>query len=301
MESTETLTRVNQDGETVRWMGRASVLNAVKRALIYIVLVAGCIVVLTPFAWTLSTALKAPDDIYQFPPKWIPDPVMWSNFPEALTAYPFGLWFRNTLFIVLVSTFGIVLSCSLVAFAFARLRWPGRDILFLLLLATMMLPGQVTMIPTFILFRQLGWVNTPLPLVVPPFFARNAFYVFLMRQFFMTIPMELDDAAKIDGAGFFEIYWRIMLPMAKPALAITAIMFSQFKWKEYMAPLIYLHDSQKFTLALGLRAFEGMGGYGTDWNYMMAANLVFMLPLIITFYFAQRYFIQGVVFTGIKA
>lgn len=280
-----------------------STITALKRTAIYVALTAGCVVVLIPFAWTLSTALKEPSDIYVFPPEWIPDPILWSNFPEALTAYRFDLWFRNTVFIVVVATLGIVLSCSLVAYSFARLRWPGRDKFFLLLLATMMLPGQVTMIPTFILFRFLGWVNTPLPLIVPPFFARNAFYVFLMRQFFMTIPLELDDAAKIDGAGFFDIYWRILLPLCKPAVAITAIMFSQFKWKEYMAPLIYLHDSEKYTIALGLRAFQGMGGfggYGTDWNYMMAANLVFMLPLIVTFYFAQRYFIQGVVFTGVK-
>jgi ABC-type glycerol-3-phosphate transport system permease component len=164
----------------------------------------------------------------------------------------------------------------------------------------MMLPGQVTLIPTFILFRYFGWVNTFLPLIVPPFFARNAFYVFLLRQFFMTIPLELDDAARIDGASYFDIYWRILLPMSKPALAIAAIMFSQFKWKEFMAPLIYLHDSEKFTIALGLRAFMGQYGPETDWNLMMAANIVFMIPLLIVFYFAQRYFIQGIVFTGIK-
>lgn len=280
-----------------------SPIEILKRASIYTILAIGVVIVLVPFAWTLSTALKEPSDIFVFPPQWIPEPIMWSNFPEALTAYPFDIWFRNTVFVVVASTFGILLSCSLAAYSFARLRWPGRDLLFLLLLATMMLPGQVTMIPTFILFRTFGWVNTPLPLVVPPFFARNAFYVFLMRQFFMTIPLELDDAAKIDGAGYFAIYRRILLPMCKPALAITAIMFSQFKWKEFMAPLIYLHDSEKYTLAVGLRAFIGMGGfggYGTDWHYLMAANLVFMVPLIVTFYFAQRYFIQGVVFTGVK-
>jgi ABC-type glycerol-3-phosphate transport system permease component len=280
-----------------------SPIQILKRVSIYTVLSVGVVIVLMPFAWTLSTALKEPSDIFVFPPQWIPDPIMWSNFPEALSAYPFGIWFRNTLFVVITSTFGILLSCSLAAYSFARLRWPGRDLLFLLLLATMMLPGQVTLIPTFILFRHLGWVNTPLPLIVPPFFARNAFYVFLMRQFFMTIPLELDDAAKIDGAGYLDIYWRILLPMCKPALAISAIMFSQFKWKEFMAPLIYLHDSVKYTLAVGLRAFIGMGGfggYGTDWHYLMAANIVFMIPLVVTFYFAQRYFIQGIVFTGIK-
>jgi len=279
--------------------GRRSAGDLAKRAAIYGVLSLGTIVVMVPFAWTLSTALKEPDDVYRFPIQWIPDPVVWSNFPTALSAYPFDLWLRNTLFIVLVSTLGILLSCSISAYSFARLRWPGRDQVFLLLLATMMLPSQVTLVPTFILFRHLGWVNTFKPLMVPPFFARNAFYVFLMRQFFMTIPLEMDDAARIDGAGFFGIYWRILLPMSKPVLAISAIMFSQFKWKEFMAPLIYLHDSDKYTVALGLRAFQGQY-YGTDWNLMMAVNLVFMLPLIVVFYFAQRYFVQGIVVTGIK-
>lgn len=269
------------------------------RALIYTVLIAGSVVVLMPFAWTLSTSLKAPEDILAFPPRWIPDPVVWSNYPEAMTAYPFGKWLQNTLFVVVFSTIATLISCSLVAYSFARLRWPGRDILFVVLLSTMMLPEQVTLIPTFIVFRQLGWVNTFLPLIVPPLFARNAFYVFLLRQFFMTIPLDLDDAARIDGAGYFAVYSRILLPMSKPALAIAGIMFFQFKWKEFFAPLIYLHDSEKYTVALGLRAFQSET-WGTDWHLMMAANIVFMVPLIAIFYFAQRYFIQGIVFTGVK-
>jgi len=269
------------------------------RAAIYGVLIAGAVVVMMPFAWTLSTSLKAPSDIFVFPPRWIPDPIVWSNYPEALTAYPFGRWLQNTLFVVVFSTVATLISCSMVAYSFARLRWPGRDILFIVLLSTMMLPEQVTLIPTFIVFRQLGWVNTFLPLIIPPLFARNAFYVFLLRQFFMTIPLDLDDAARIDGAGYFAIYSRILLPMSKPALAIAGIMFFQFKWKEFFAPLIYLHDSEKYTIALGLRAFQSET-WGTDWHLMMAANIVFMLPLIVIFYFAQRYFIQGIVFTGVK-
>ncbi|MDI9547799.1 MAG: carbohydrate ABC transporter permease [Chloroflexota bacterium] len=269
------------------------------RAAIYGVLIAGAVVVMLPFAWTLSTSLKAPSDIFVFPPRWIPDPIMWSNYPEALTSYPFGRWLQNTLFVVVFSTIATLISCSMVAYSFARLRWPGRDILFLVLLSTMMLPEQVSLIPTFIGFRYLGWVNTFLPLIIPPLFARNAFYVFLLRQFFMTIPLDLDDAARIDGAGYFAIYSRILLPMSKPALAIAGIMFFQFKWKEFFAPLIYLHDSEKYTIALGLRAFQSPT-WGTDWHLMMAANIVFMLPLIVIFYFAQRYFIQGIVFTGVK-
>jgi ABC-type glycerol-3-phosphate transport system permease component len=270
-----------------------------KRAGIYGALLLGAVVVVIPFAWTLSTSLKTPQEVFTFPPRWIPDPIAWSNYPEALSSQPFGRWLLNTLIVVLVSTFGTVASCSIVAFAFARLRWPGRDICFLILLATMMLPDQVTIIPTFILFRELGWVNTFLPLVVPAFFARNAFYVFLLRQFFMTIPLELDDAARLDGASNFQVYLYMILPMSKPALAVTALMFAQFKWNEFMGPLIFLNSSELYTIALGLRSFIGQE-YGTDWHLMMAANIVFMIPLILIFFFAQKYFIQGVVITGVK-
>src|SRR5690606_1761946 len=170
---------------------------------------------------------------------------------------------------------------------------------FLILLGTMMLPDQVTIIPTFILFRELGWVNTFLPLIVPAFFARNAFYVFLLRQFFMTIPLEMDDAARLDGASHFQVYLHIILPMSKPALAVAALMFAQFKWNEFLGPLIFLNRSELYTVALGLRTFVGQE-YGTDWHLMMAANIVFMIPLILIFFFAQKYFIQGVVISGVK-
>jgi ABC-type glycerol-3-phosphate transport system permease component len=191
------------------------------------------------------------------------------------------------------------MSCSVVAYSFARLRWRGRNLCFLILLATMMLPDQVTLIPTFVIFREFGWVNTFAPLVVPAFFARNAFYVFLLRQFFMTIPLELDDAARLDGASHFGIYWHIILPLSKPALAVTALMFAQFKWKEFLAPLIYLNNSEMYTVAIGLRTFI-TADYGTEWQLAMAANIVFMVPLILVFFFAQKYFIQGVVITGVK-
>ena len=270
-----------------------------KQAAIYLALVAGAVIVFIPFAWTLSTALKAPDRLAEFPPRWIPDPIVWGNFVEAVTIKPFGRWFLNTLFVVGVATTGTVMSASLVAFSFARLRWPGRNALFLVLLATMMLPDQVTLIPTFVLFRHLGWVNTFLPLIAPPFFARNAFFVFLLRQFFMTIPLDLDDAARMDGASYFQIYRHIILPMSKAALAVAAIMFSQFKWKEFLAPLIYLNNQEMFTVSLGLRTFIGES-WGTEWHLMMAANIIFMIPLIFIFFFAQKYFIQGVVITGVK-
>jgi ABC-type glycerol-3-phosphate transport system permease component len=270
-----------------------------KRLAIYVVLILGGVIVAAPFVWTLSTSLKTPQEVSSFPPRLIPDPIAWSNYPEALSSQPFGRWFLNTVFVVAVSTFGTVMSCSVVAYSFARLRWPGRNLCFLILLATMMLPDQVTLIPTFVIFRQFGWVNTFAPLVVPAFFARNAFYVFLLRQFFMTIPLELDDAARLDGASHFGIYWHIVLPLSKPALAVTALMFAQFKWKEFLAPLIYLNNSEMYTVAIGLRTFIN-ADYGTEWQLAMAANIVFMVPLILVFFFAQKYFIQGVVVTGVK-
>lgn len=281
------------------WRTNRRLMDGIKHFLIYAVLILGAVVVAAPFAWSISTSLKTPEQVSTFPPQWIPNPIAWSNYPEALTSQPFGRWFLNTLIIITISTFATVMSCSIVAFSFARLRWPGRNIIFVILLTTMMLPEQVTLIPTFVLFRQLGWVNTILPLVVPAFFARNAFYVFLLRQFFMTIPLELDDAARLDGAGHFGVYWHIALPLSKPALAVTALMFAQFKWKEFLAPLIYLNSSDKYTVAIGLRTFIG-SDYGTEWQLAMAANVVFMLPLIIIFFFAQKYFIQGVVVSGVK-
>jgi len=270
------------------------------QAALYVVLLAGVILVTLPFLWMLSSALKENAQVFAFPPSFIPNPVVWANFPRALSAYPFGLWTTNTLLIVLISTPGTVLSTSLTAFAFARLRWPGRDVCFLIVLATMMLPGEVTMIPTFLVFKYLGWLNTWLPLVVPPWLARASVDIFLMRQFFLTIPLELDDAARVDGAGILTIYWRILVPLCKPAMAIVAILFFQFKWDEFLAPLIYLNDSSKYTIALGLRLLQGSPDYGTQWNLMMAAATTFILPLLVLFYFAQRYFVQGIVFTGIK-
>lgn len=277
----------------------SKLLEIVKKAIIYTALTLGAVIVLIPFLWTLSTSLKIPAQISTYPPQWIPNPVAWWNYTEALSVYPFDRWFFNTIFIVLTSTFGTIASASIVAFSFARLRWPGRDFFFLLLLTTMMLPAQVTLIPTYILFKEMGWVNTFLPLIVPAFFARNAFYIFLLRQFFMTIPIDLDDAAHLDGAGHLQVYWHIILPMSRPALGVGAIMFAQFKWKEFLAPLIFLHRSEMYTLALGLRSFVSQT-WGIEWNYLMAANVVFMLPLVVIFFFAQRYFIQGVVITGLK-
>lgn len=263
----------------------------------HLVLIPGLVVTLIPLAWTISTSLSDLGNVFQWPIQWIPNPVRWDNYVQAMQIQPFGLYFLNTAFITVATVIGQLLSSSLVAFAFARLRWQGRDKLFILILATMMLPSQVTMIPQFVLFTRLNWINTFLPLIVPAYFG-SPFFIFLLRQFFMTIPLELDDAARIDGASVFQIYRQIILPLSTPALAAVAIFQFQSAWNAFLEPLIYLHSSSKWVLSLGLRNF--VGEYIQWWNLMMAASVVVMLPVLVLFFLGQRYFIQGVVFTGLK-
>jgi len=222
------------------------------------------------------------------------------RFRDALTSAPFGTYFRNTIIITTLATLGSVVSSSLVAYSFARLRWPGRDAWFLIVLGTMMLPGIVTLIPQYILFAKLGWVNTIRPLVVPSWLATDAFYVFLLRQFFRSIPMELSEAAKIDGASELRIWWQIVTPLSRPALAAVTIFAFNGTWGDYLKPLIYLSTEDKYTLQLGLTTFQQSAGGLPRWDWMMAASLVVMLPVVILFFAFQKYFIEGVTMTGIK-
>jgi ABC-type glycerol-3-phosphate transport system permease component len=275
-----------------RWQGRLSL------TLTYALLLFFGALVTLPFLWMLSTSLKQMDDIFLFPPKWIPDPIVWSNYPRALSKVPFLLFFKNTFIITFFAIIGTLVSASLVAYSFARLRWPGRDVCFFIVLTTLMLPHQVTLIPQFIIFRELNWIDTLLPLIVPWFFGGGAFNIFLLRQFFITIPEELDDAARIDGCSYLGIYARIIIPMSRPVLAAVAIFAFQNHWNEFLLPLIYIHSRSRYTLALGLRLFQEQ--YWVDWSGLMAASTVVMLPVLLVFYFAQRYFIQGIVFTGVK-
>ena len=261
-------------------------------------LLAGVIGMFIPLAWTLSTSLKSPGEVYLFPPTWIPQEILWSNYAKAVTTIPFFRYLGNTAFITIVSVIGKVISITLVAFSFARLRWWGRNTVFIIMLATMMLPPHITLIPQFILFKELDWIDTWLPLIVPTFFG-GPWLTFLVRQYFMTIPRELDDAARIDGCSSFGVYRRIILPMARPAILIIVIFVFNGTWNEFLLPLIYLHSPDNFTLALGLRLFQGESS--TSWNLLMAASLLTMLPVIILFFVSQRYFIQGIVFTGVKS
>lgn len=269
----------------------------VKNIIVYALCILISIVLLLPFFWMLSASLKPGHQIFKYPIIWIPNPVKWSNYVEAFKAVPYMVWAKNTSSIVVLSIVGDLVSCSLVAYAFARLQFPGKSILFVLLLSTLMIPQQVTLIPTFLLFKWLGWVDTYFPLILPAWMA-YPFWVFLLRQFFMTIPLELDDAAKIDGCGYMGIFFKILLPLAKPALTTIAIFSFMANWNDFMRPLIYLNTESKFTIALGLRMFQGL--YFTRWELVMAASVLALLPPLILFFFCQRYFVQGIVMTGLK-
>ncbi len=254
-------------------------------------------VALLPFYWLVASSLKNDSQVLASPPVWVPHPAVWSNYPDALHYIPFLLYMRNTLYICVMTMVGTVLSCSLVAYSFAKLRWPGRDALFVIVLATLMLPGQVTMIPVFAIFRWLGWIGSYKPLIVPSFFG-NAFFIFLLRQFFLSIPNELSDAARVDGASDLAIYWRIILPLSLPALITVALFTFIGSWNDFLGPLIYLNDDSKYTLSLGLAMFTGQ--YGNEYGMLMAVSTVVTIPIIVLFFFTQRTFIQGITLTGMK-
>jgi ABC-type glycerol-3-phosphate transport system permease component len=255
------------------------------------------LVLALPLVWLVSTSLKTGPQTFIMPPRWIPDPIVWENYPNAFQAVPFQQYFWNTLQIVVMATLGTLLTSSMAAFAFARLRFPYRGLLFLLVLSTIMLPSIVTLIPTFIVFRQLDWINTLLPLIVPYWLGGSAFFIFLFRQFFMTIPYELDEAARMDGASNYRIYWNILLPLSKPILATVAVFSFINHWNSFFEPLIYLQNPKKWTMAIGLLGFKDL--YATSWNLMMAASTAMILPLLILFFFAQRYFVSGIQMSGI--
>lgn len=265
---------------------------------LYLLLLAGGVVFAMPFLWMIRTALMDYAQVQRLPLEWLPNPVRWENFREALGFMDFPILLRNTLLITVLVILGQVLSSSLVAFGFARLEFPGREILFIVLLSTMMLPAMVTEIPRFILFRHFGWIDTILPLVLPAYFG-GPFFIFLLRQFFRTIPKDLDDAARIDGCSSWRIWWQIMLPLSKPVLAVVVIFSFIWTWNDFWGPLIYLRTADKKTLSLGLQVFQGI--YQTYYHYLMAASLVVLTPVLVLYVFCQRYFTQGIVMTGMKS
>lgn len=283
---------------SVSVLRRRQIRPLLQQLMIYGLLAVFGMAFLLPFLWTVSSSLKPPGAGFKFPPEFLPTEFVWGNYPKVFEMIPYGMFFRNSILVTGVSLLGELFSASLVAYAFARLRFPGRNFLFIVLLATMMIPYPVTMVPTFLLFKTLGWVNTYLPLILPPWFG-PAFSIFLLRQFFLTVNTELAEAARVDGAGEFLIYWRIMLPLSKPALATVALFGFVFYWNDFLNPLIYLSESSMYTLALGvnyLRSFRG----GGDVAVQMAASVMFVAPCILLFLIAQRFVVEGIVTTGIK-
>jgi ABC-type glycerol-3-phosphate transport system permease component len=271
----------------------------VERVVLYSLIVVLSLTFALPFLWMLSTSVKDDPQTYRVPPIWIPNPMRFGNYPEAMQAQPFGRFFINTMKYAGPSVVGSVISAALVAYGFARIRWWGRDLLFYICVSTLMIPFQVTMIPLYIIFKNLGWLNSYKSLVIPTFFG-NAFFIFLLRQFFMTIPQELSDAAKVDGCSEFGIFWRIILPLSKPALAVVGLFQFMGAWNDYLGPLIFLSQEELYPIALGLQLFRSQFQEKLVWPYLMAASTVTILPVVLIFFFTQRTFVEGVTVTGIK-
>jgi len=270
------------------------------KVLTWIVLLLGAGLMAMPFLWMISSSLKAEQAVFQYPPQLIPDPVMWNNYVESLIYKPFYLYVRNTVFLVAVNMFAIIVASSFCAYGFARIEFPGRDTWFVVVLATMMMPYYVLMIPIFLMFTRLGWIDTYLPLTVPTFFGGGAFNIFLMRQFFRTIPQELSDAARIDGCNEFQIYWKIFMPLAKPALVSIAILAFLGTWNDFVGPLLYVKSPDLFTVSIGLAQFRGI--MRSRWDLLMAAATAMTVPVVALFFAAQRYFFEsgGITLTGLK-
>ena len=267
------------------------------RIALYVALVALSALFLTPFAWLISTSLKAPADV--FTSNLIPHPAMWSNYPDVINNTDFLLWTRNSFIVAILATVTVAFSSALIAYPFAKMRFPLRNALFALILATMMLPSAVTMVPTFLIWRQLHAVDTFYPLWVPNLFG-SAFYIFMLRQFYLTIPNDLKDAATVDGASHFRTFWSVMLPLVRPALIAVGLFEFMAKWNDYLTPLIYLNRTSLYTLPLGLATFKQSLGFESRWDLWMASSALMTLPMLVLFFAGQRFFIQGIATTGLK-
>jgi len=287
------------------WLQSMSRRQLVGQVLVYILLIAIGFALAVPFLWLVSSSFKTETDAFRIPPSFIPRPVEWGNYATGLTDFPFVRSTVNTLIIVVWVMVGTVLSASLVAYGFARVRFPGRTALFILVLSTMMIPTHVTLIPQYLLFRELRWLDSFKPLIVPHFFGGGAFYIFLLRQFFLTIPLDYDDAARIDGCGTFGVFLRIILPLSKPALGTMAIFTFMGQWNAFFEPLIYLNRFETQPLAVALTTWVQTAHGSTSMHYVpwvaiMAVSTLIALPPVMVFFFAQRHFIQGVVVSGMK-
>ena len=267
-----------------------------RRVLLYIVLILIAVIMVVPFLWMLSTSLKTQYDAVKIPPVWIPDPPQWENYVKLFTEQPMFQFMLNTIKIVFFVVLGQLFFSSLAAYSFARISFKGRNVVFFFYIATLMVPGQVTMIPTYLMFAKAGLTDNHLALILPAFF--SAFGVFLLRQFFMSLPRELEEAAEIDGCNPFMTYWRIMLPLVVPAMLTLGVFTLMNTWNDYMGPLIYLSSPEKYTMTLGIAYFKGV--YTTQWNLVMAGSIVSVVPILIVYLCAQKYFIEGIAFSGVK-
>ena len=266
--------------------------------LTYACLIVTAFVCLLPLYWMVRSSLMRQSQIFIMPPRWIPNPFMFENYTKALTILPFDRYFINTLTIVIGGVSGTLITATLCAYSFARLRWPGRSVVFACIMSSMMLPYAVTLISTFLGWQALGALNTFLPLIVPAWFGGGVFNIFLLRQFYRTIPTDMDEAALIDGAGYLQILIKIILPLTKPALIVVGLFSFMHYWNDFLGPLVYLNDDRMFTLSLGLTMFKGM--YNAQWHLMMAASTVVIAPVLLVFFIGQRYFIEGIALTGMK-
>lgn len=289
---------INANTTNLNW---TQIAPTIGRVLTYIILIVGSIVALIPMFWAVSTSLKTLQEIGDWPPHLFPQTIMWENYAEVFNIVPVGIYFRNTMIIVAAAMFGAVVTCSFVAYGFARTKFPGRNLLFMLLLSTMMMPYIVRLIPLFMIYKNIGWINTFYPITVPALLGRSAFYIFLLRQFMRGIPDDLSDAARIDGCSHFGIWWRIVLPLSKPALATVAVFAFQGAWNNFLAPLVYMGGEPELRpLAVGLYYFRNMPGQVSQTHYLMAMSVMMMMPVLVIFAIGQRYFIRGVTMSGLK-
>lgn len=296
---------VNRQAESAR--SRARLFHYSGRFLIYVLVIIGATASMLPFFWTVASSGKSINELYRYPPTMrIENPQFIANYIEVFTVVPFARWLFNSAFVTALALVGSVLSATIVAYAFARFRFPGRDIFFFITLATMMLPVEVTLIPTYLLFKEFGWIDTYYPLIVPLWFGGGAFNIFLMRQFMLSIPFDLDEAAKIDGANSWQILWRIIVPLCKPAMATLATLGFITNWNNFLGPLIFLNTESKYTVVVGLRYFQSAVAGGSavvsrpQDHLLMGAAVMVALPCLILFFVGQKYFVQGIVTTGIK-
>ncbi len=274
------------------------------RTLLYAIAWFGSALFMFPFVWTLLSSLKKGSELFLFPPTWFPAVPQPQNYPKVFEIVPWATWTWNSVLVASVSTFGAVLTAAVVGYSFARFRYPGRNILFMITLSTMMLPVEVTLIPLYLMFAEIGWMDSYKPLIVPSFFGGSAFLIFLMRQFFMSIPIDLDEAARIDGASYLRIFWQILMPLSVPVSATAAVLTFMGQWNAFLHPFIFLNTKSKYTLAVGIRYFQSVAGFADDvepkFHLLMAGSVMMTVPVIVLFFVAQRYLVQGIVMSGIK-